>query len=277
MNRMPRMALVACALVLCAGATCGQGLPIAKKPEDAGFSPERPERVTRFFQAEVDKKAIPEATVLVARDGKVVYEQAIGFEDREKSITMKADAIFRMASMTKPITSVAVMMLAEEGKIDLLGPVSQYLPEFKDVKVGVQKTDASTGQTTLVLEDVKRPMTVQDLLRHASGLVYGPFENTLVHQAYNQANLFDRSQTLAEFVARLAKLPLAHQPGTVWEYSMSTDVLGRIVEAASAMPFDQFVAAHQATGDERHGVLSDFGTGAAIGEIADGPSDRKAA
>jgi len=146
--------------------------------------------------------------------------------------------------MTKPITSVAVMMLAEEGKIDLLAPVANYLPEFKDVKVGVVKTDPGTGKETLVLEVPERPMTVQDLLRHTSGIVYGPFGKSLVHQMYNEANLFDRGQTLAEFVTKLSKLPLAHQPGTVWEYGMNTDVLGRLVEVVSGTPFDQFVAEH---------------------------------
>ena len=179
--------------------------------------------------------------VLVVRDGKLVYQQALGYRDREKHIAMRPDAIFRIASMTKPITSVAVMMLAEEGKIDLLAPVSQYLPEFKDVKVGVVKTEPSDGKPAPTLEEPRRPMTVQDLLRHTSGLVYGPFGNTTVHQAYNKANLFDANQTLAEFVTKLSKLPLAHQPGTVWEYGMSIDVLGRIVEVVSGMAFDRFV------------------------------------
>jgi CubicO group peptidase (beta-lactamase class C family) len=142
--------------------------------------------------------------------------------------------------MTKPITSVAVMMLAEEGKIDLLAPVSQYLPEFKDVKVGVEKIDPSTGKPALSLEDVQHQMTVQDLLRHTSGLVYGQSGNSLVHQAYNKANLSDNNQTLANFVTKLSKLPLAHQPGTVWEYGVSVDVLGRIVEVVSGMTLDRF-------------------------------------
>jgi CubicO group peptidase (beta-lactamase class C family) len=217
----------------------GQDLGKLSRPEDASFAVERVGRITAVFQGEVDKGAIPGAVVLLAREGKVVYLQALGYRDREKKMAMKADAIFRIASMSKPITSVAVMMLAEEGKIDLIAPVSQYLPEFKDVKVGVEKTDAS-GKT-LALEEPRRAMTVQDLLRHTSGLVYGPFGNTLVHQAYNKANLFDGGQTLAEFVTKLSKLPLAHQPGTVWEYGMSTDVLGRIVEVASGMAFDRFV------------------------------------
>ena len=113
---------------------------------------------------------------------------------------MKVDSVFRIFSMTKPVTTVAVMMLAEEGKIDVMAPVAQYLPEFKDVKVGVESMDPAGGKPMLNLEAPVRPMTVQDLLRHTSGLVYGPFGNTLVHQEYNKANLFDPGQTLAEFV-----------------------------------------------------------------------------
>jgi CubicO group peptidase (beta-lactamase class C family) len=240
MNRK-RILIAACLFVCWASCLCSQGLPTAKRPEDVGFSSERLNRITKLFQAEIDKGAIPGAVVLVARNGKVLYFQALGFQDREKHIAMKPDAIFRIASMTKPIASVAVMMLAEEGKIDLLAPVSQYLPEFKDVKVGVEKVDPSTGKTVLSLENPRHPMTVQDLLRHTSGLVYGPFGNTLVHQAYKNANLFDPSQTLAEFVTKLSKLPLAHQPGTAHEYGMSIDVLGRIVEVVSGIPFDRFV------------------------------------
>jgi len=234
------MLVAVCVLACWAGATFGQALPAAKRPEEFGFATEHLDRITQFFQGDVDKGAIPGAVVLVARQGHIVYMQALGYQDREKHTPMKADAIFRIASMSKPVTSAAVMMLAEEGKIDLLAPVAQYLPEFKNVKVGVEKKDPE-GKTALTMEDVQRPMTVQDLLRHTSGLVYGPFGNTLVHQEYREANLFDNGQTLAEFVSKLAKLPLAHQPGTVWEYGMSTDVLGRIVEVVSGMPFDRFV------------------------------------
>jgi CubicO group peptidase (beta-lactamase class C family) len=236
-----RILLTTCALACWTVAAVGQELGKVSRPEDSGFSAERLGRITKFFQGDVDKGTIPGAILLVARDGKLVYLQTVGYQDREKRSPMKSDAIFRIASMTKPITSVAVMMLAEEGKIDLIAPVAQYLPEFKDVKVGVEKADANSGKPTLVLEEPRRAMTVQDLLRHTSGLVYGPFGNTLVHQAYSKANLFDGSQTLAEFVTKLSKLPLAHQPGTAWEYGMSTDVLGRIVEVVSGVTFDRFV------------------------------------
>jgi len=239
MNRRRLSAI--CIFLSLAVSVSAQDLSKISRPEEAGFSSERLSRITQFFQWEVDQGAIPGAVLVVARNGKIVYRQAIGYQDREKKIPMKPDAIFRIFSMTKPVASVAVMMLVEEGKIDVMAPVAQYLPEFNDVKVGVEKTDPATGKPTLALEASLRPMTVQDLLRHTSGLVYGPFGNTLVHQAYNQANLFDHGQTLAEFVTKISKLPLAHQPGTAWEYGMSVDVLGRIVEVVSGMPFDRFL------------------------------------
>ena len=219
-----------------------QGLSKANKPEDVGFSSERLKRVTDAFQSEVDKGAIPGAVVLIARNGKIAYFEAFGFQNRENKEPMKTDAIFRIASMSKPITSVAVMMLVEEGKIQLLDPVSHYLPEFKGVQVGVEKLNTTTGNSELIGEPPRQEMTIQDLLRHTSGLTYGIFGKSLVKQAYNEANLFDRNQTLAEFVSKIAKLPLAYHPGTTWEYSHSTDVLGRIVEVVSGVTLDQFVA-----------------------------------
>jgi CubicO group peptidase (beta-lactamase class C family) len=219
-----------------------QGLPPAGRPEEVGFSSQRLIRLTDAFQAEVDKGAIPGAVVLIARQGKVAYCEAFGFRDRESKQPMRTDAIFRIASMSKPITSVAVMMLVEEGKIQLLDPVSRYLPEFKSVQVGVEKFNPNTGNSELVGEPPRQEMTIQDLLRHTSGLTYGIFGKSLVKQAYNDAKLFDFSRTLAEFVSKIAKLPLAYHPGTTWEYSHSTDVLGRIVEVVSGTAFDQFVA-----------------------------------
>ena len=219
-----------------------QGLPKANKPEDVGFSSERLKRVTDAFQSEVDKGVIPGAVVLIARNGKIAYLEAFGFQNRESKEPMKTDAIFRIASMSKPITSVAVMMLVEEGKIQLLDPVSHYLPEFKGVQVGIEKLNTTTGNSELSGEPPRQEMTIQDLLRHTSGLTYGIFGKSLVKQAYNEANLFDRNQTLAEFVSKIAKLPLAYHPGTTWEYSHSTDVLGRIVEVVSGVTLDQFVA-----------------------------------
>jgi CubicO group peptidase (beta-lactamase class C family) len=179
---------------------------------------------------------------LIARNGEVAYLKAIGFQDRENQVPMKTNSIFRIMSMTKPIVSVAAMMLVEEGKLQLLDPVSVYLPEFKDLQVGVEKVNPATGSPELSLEPVQREMTVQDLMRHTSGLTYGTMGKSLVKQTYNDAKLFDQSQTLAEVVSKLSKLPLAYQPGTTWDYGMSADVLGRIIEVVSGVSLDQFIA-----------------------------------
>ena len=225
--------IVAGAMLLAAGLPhplAAQGLPTAA-PEDVGLSSERLNRITETFQKHVDAGEVPGVVVVVARNGKIAYDKAIGFQNREDRIAMKPDTIFRIASMSKPITSVAVMMLAEEGRIDLVAPVAVYLPEFKDLKVGAQG------------EAVKRPMTVQDLLRHTSGLIYEFFaEDPVVKQAYVDAKVFNFNQSLAEMVTKLSRLPLAHQPASTWDYSMSTDVLGRIVEVASGQSLDEFVA-----------------------------------
>jgi CubicO group peptidase (beta-lactamase class C family) len=224
------------------GAVAAQELKAVAHPEQLGFSPPRLERITAAYQGYVDRGELPGAVLLIARGDQIAYVQAVGYQDREKKTPMKTDAIFRLASMTKPIVSVAVMMLVEEGQLDLLAPVSQYLPEFKELKVGVEAIDPATGKPALTMVPQKRPMTVQDLLRHTSGLVYGQFGDKLVHQEYRAANVSDRGQTLAELVTKLSKLPLAHQPGEVWEYSMSTDVLGRIVEVVSGKELDRFIA-----------------------------------
>ena len=216
-------------------------LPRAKSPVDVGMSAERLSRLTAAMKAGVDKGENPGAVVMIVRRGKVAYLEAFGYRDREQKAPMRPDAIFRLASMTKPFTSLAVMMLEEEGKLQITYPASRYLPEFKDLKVGVEKTDPA-GKPELVLEPARREMTVQDLLRHTSGLTYGFFGKSLVKQAYNEAKMFDPNQTTAEMVTKLSKLPLQYQPGTTWDYGMSTDVLVRIVEAVSGTEFDAFVA-----------------------------------
>ena len=219
-----------------------QGLPRAKNPEEVGLSSERLKRITAGLKNDVDKGAVPGAVVLIARKGKVAYYEAVGFQDRENKIPMARNSIFPIASMSKPFTSLAIMMLAEEGKIQLPYPVSRYLPEFKDLKVGIEKKDEATGKMELVLEPAKREMTVQDLLRHTSGLTYGIFGKSMVKDRYNAVGAFDYNNTNAEMVTKLSQVPLQYHPGTVWEYSMSTDVLGRIVEVVSGVEFDVFVA-----------------------------------
>ena len=218
--------------------------PVAH-PEELGFDPARLERVTKAFQGFVDASQLPGAVVLIARNHKLAYLRAFGYQDRERQMAMTPDAIFRIASMTKPIVSVAAMMLVEEGKLDIAAPVSHYLPEFKDLQVGVEKRDASTGNTLLVLEPQNRPMTVQDLLRHTAGLVYAPPIGVgPVPNAYRDADVSNRNETLAQMVTKLSKLPLAHQPGEVWEYSMATDVLGRVIEVVSGEDLDHFLKEH---------------------------------
>ena len=210
-------------------------------PEEVGFDRDRLQRVTKVFQGYVDSGQLPGAVVLIARNGKVAYQQAFGYQDREQNAPMAMNSIFRIASMTKPLVSVGVMMLVEEGKLDISAPVFQYLPELKDLKVGTEKRDPASGNTELVLAPAKRPMMVHDLLRHTAGLVYAQFGDGAVHKAYREANVLDRAQTSAEMITKLSKLPLAHQPGEVWEYSVATDVLGRIIEVVSGMTLDAFL------------------------------------
>ena len=204
--------------------------------------PERAARIASAFQADVDKGALPGAVVLIARHGELAYLDAFGFRDREKNLPMTTDTIFRIASMTKPMVSCAVMMLVEEGRIRLVNPVSTYLPEMKNVQVGVETADAG-GKPVLKLEAPRREISVQDLLRHTSGVAYGQFGDSLVKQAYRAADMMSPKQTTAEFITKLSKLPLQNQPGEVFEYSMSTDVLGRLVEVVSGQPLDAFIAA----------------------------------
>jgi CubicO group peptidase (beta-lactamase class C family) len=214
-------------------------------PEALGFSSSRLARIAAWQQSQVDAGAFSGAVAAIARNGRVAYLRAVGFRDNAKTIPLQPDAIFWIASMTKPVVSVAAMMLVEEGKLDLAAPVHQYLPELGDVMVGVETTDPASGQSKLALEPQRRPMTVEDLLRHTSGLVYGEDGNTLVHKLYRENGLYDaglaRDSTLKDFVSRVAKLPLAHQPGEVWEYGHSADVLGRVVEVASGQPLDRFL------------------------------------
>jgi CubicO group peptidase (beta-lactamase class C family) len=219
-----------------------QELKPESDPGKLGFDADRLKRVTQAFQGYVDNGQIPGAVVLIARKDKVAYFQAFGFRDREQKIAMTTDSIFRIASMTKPIVSVGVMMLAEEGKLDIGAPVSNYLPEFKGLQVRVEQVDPATGKKEAVMQPQLRPMTVQDLLRHTAGLVYPPpIGNGPVADAYRDANVLDRNTTLAEMVTKISKLPLANQPGEVWEYSTAVDVLGRIIEVVSGTDLDRFI------------------------------------
>lgn len=237
---LSRLAAVSLALAGCAA----NGLGTASAPEDVGLSSQKLKELTAAFQARVDAGEIPGAVLLVARDGKLVLFDAVGWQDREQKVPMRRDSIFRIASMTKPVTSLAVMMLVEEGKLKLDDPVARYIPQLQDMQVGVVKTDAS-GKPALSMVPARAQMTVLDLLRHTSGISSGNLDqrDLLVQARYNAVNPWSRQQTNAEFVVKLATLPLLVQPGTSWEYGMSNDVLGRVVEVASGMEFGQFVTA----------------------------------
>jgi CubicO group peptidase (beta-lactamase class C family) len=214
-------------------------LPTAA-PESVGLSKERLGRITETFQASIAKGDIPGVVLLISRKGKVAYFEAMGSLDPEKKTPMTRDGIFRIYSMTKPIATVAAMMLFEEGKLALSDPVAKHIPAFKDVKVGVEKPGPD-GKPTLELVPAQRPMTVHDLMRHSAGLTYGFFGTGAVKKAYLDANLYEGAFTNADFAERLAKLPLAFQPGTTWDYSHSTDVLGRVVEVVSGKSLYQFM------------------------------------
>ena len=198
------------------------------------MSQSRLSRLSDVLNADVDAGRIPGAVIAIYRRGELVKEEACGFRDRATNASLRVDDIFRIASMTKPITSLAAMMLAEEGKLLIPDPVANYLPEFAGVEVGVERNDK------LQLTAPERPMTVHDLLRHTAGLTYGLFGQSLVKTAYNDAQVFNLTITNDEMSQRIAKLPLAAQPGTLWEYSMATDVLGRVVEVVSGRPLGNF-------------------------------------
>jgi CubicO group peptidase (beta-lactamase class C family) len=183
---------------------------MATDPEGLGFSTKRLARITSLYQKHVETGDLPGAVVAITRNVKLAYLEAIGFQDRGRTIPMRPDAIFWIASMTKPVTSVAAMTVIEDRKIELDAAVSRYLPELASMQVATKVADPTTGRTKLVLAQQKRPMTVRDLLRHTSGLVYPPqYINSTLHRLYGSA-VFTRDTTLADFVASLGKLPLVH-------------------------------------------------------------------
>jgi CubicO group peptidase (beta-lactamase class C family) len=235
-------------LVLAAAAAAAQALPVAD-PEKVGMSSERLERIEQVFQAEIDKGELPGAVIMVARHGHLVYSAALGQLEGEGEEAMPEDAIFRIYSMTKPLTSVAAMILMEEGALQLTDPVAKFLPAFADLEVSVMEQGVN-GEVSYSTVPAARPMTVQDLLRHTSGLVYGELtQNELVRDGYAEAGAFNptilpfdsRHVSGEEQVAGLAQVPLGRQPGTMWEYSFSTDVLGRVVEAVSGQRLGEFL------------------------------------
>lgn len=235
------------ALLAGASMAAAQSLQSAR-PEDVGMSTERLGKIGPVFRKEVDEGRLPGAVVMIARRGKVVFQDAFGFQDKASNKPMAKDTIFRAYSMTKPFASVAMMTLVEDGKVELTDPVAKFLPEFKTLQVSAPGTDA-LGQTTYRLVPAERQPTIQDLLRHTAGLAYGEITaNPLVKSAYAKAGLFKPDfdyntidLTPEEFVQRLAQAPLAYQPGTVWEYSLAVDVLGRVIEKVTGKRLGEYL------------------------------------
>ena len=238
---MSRTTAFAISLLL---AAAGPLTPLAARqlptavPEDVGFSSERLERIGELFESYVDDGRIAGAIGMILRHGKVAYFDEWGMRDMAARDAMAADDIFRIYSMSKPITSVAVMMLYEEGRFFLSDPIGRYIPELASLPVA--KLAEATSMENIPTERARRPVTIQDLLRHTSGLSYGIFSNTPVDSLYNRSFVLFRPN-LADMVTELGKIPLMYQPGTEWNYSVSTDVLGRLVEVVSGQPLDEFL------------------------------------
>jgi len=215
---------------------------VTASPEEVGLSAERLERIASAIQRSIEDGRIAGGVALVARHGKVVYVRAVGMADRDAKKPMRTDTIFRICSMTKPITSVAVMMLYEEGRFLLNQPLSDFIPEFKNVKVLDPPWPQDKTSPPGALVDAKRPITIRHLLTHTSGLTY--HWNPRLGRAYAEAKLghglLQQEGTIGEAVKRLAAQPLLFQPGDVWEYSLADDVLGYLIEVVSGMPLDKF-------------------------------------
>ena len=212
-------------------------LPQAK-PESLGLSSVRLQRMSDAFKREIDKGTLPGATVMVARKGQIGWFDALGKQSPAAAAPMAHNTLFRIFSMTKPIVSVGIMMLVEEGHLLINDPVAKFIPEFANQKVGVE----SNGKLELV--PLKTQMTVQDLLRHTSGITYDHTGNSLVQQEYQKSRLRSRKITNAEHATLVASLPLICQPGAEWNYSRSTDILGRIIEVVSGKSLSAWLTEH---------------------------------
>jgi CubicO group peptidase (beta-lactamase class C family) len=223
-------------LVLLASAAVAADLPSAK-PESVGMSTQRLGKLKGEMQALVDRNQLPGVVTMVARDGKVVEFEVAGKRDVESGAPLQKDSIFRIYSMSKPITGVAMMMLFEEGKWQLNDPVSKHIPEFANLKVA--KVNPQTGAVTQVAPD--HAMTMRELMSHSGGLTYGVFGSTAVDKMYTDVNVLDRDATLQAMIDKLGKIPLLHQPGERWHYSVSVDVQGYLVEKLSGQPFPEFL------------------------------------
>ncbi len=211
----------------------------SRAPPAPTFSRAALDRIGDYIRNEVTTGKIPGAILLIQQHGKPVYFESFGVRDPAIGQPMTPDTIFQIYSMSKAVTSVAAMMLVDDGKLSLDDPVSNYIPAFADAKVGVDLSDEA-GQPPLKLEPLTRPITIKDLLRHTSGITYGFYGESAVRKLYANAHLYDGDFDNAEFAERIAKLPLADQPGKRWDYGHSTDVLGRVIEVVSGQTLFQF-------------------------------------
>ena len=229
------MSLIVCSVL----AVAASGQMVATN--GTGLAPERLARIGAVMNEHVAKGRIAGAIGLIARHGKVGYLETYGFQDKEAGVPMRQDTIFRMYSMTKPITGVAVLMLYEEGKFFLTDPVSKYLPELGKMQVAVVETDSESGATVRRAVPAQRQITILDLLRHTSGIDYRGPDDTGGKPIYEKLGTNSTDQTIGEMVKKISQAPLVHQPGTMWEYGLSMDVLARLVEVVSDKTYDKFL------------------------------------
>ena len=201
-------------------------------PPGAHFSAEKLAKIGEFFKNEVATGKIPGAILLIQQHGKPVYHESFGVQDVATKAPITDHTIFRLFSMTKPITSVVAMQLIDSKKLKIDDPVAIYIPSFATAKVGVEKK-AANGEKVLELEPLKRRLTILDLMTQTSGITYGFYGDSMVRKAYANARIYDGDFTNAEFAERIAQLPLQEQPGTLWDYGHSTDILGRVIEVAA--------------------------------------------
>ena len=231
-NRLRKLLAYTCLLLFCVTTLAfGQGLPMAV-PEAVGVSAERLERIRPVMQGYVDEGHLPGFLTVVARRGKIVHFETIGMRDVENNKPVEPDTIFRIYSMSKPITSVAVMILYEEGHFQLGTPVSKFIPEFKNMEV------YNEDQTEIL--ETENEITIKHLLMHTAGLTYG-WGNKPVDERYKASKIFEPNTTLVDMVKKLSDIPLVHEPGERWTYGVSVDVLGYFVEVVSGMPFEEFL------------------------------------
>jgi CubicO group peptidase (beta-lactamase class C family) len=212
------------------------------KPEDVGMSSGRLAEIRKVLNADIAAGRLPGAVLAIARRGKLVYFEAFGFRDKGAGVPMTTDTIFNVASMTKPMTTVAALTLYEKGKLSIGDPVAMYLPKLGDLRVAVMD---SKGETIMSTVPAARKITIQDLMRHTSGIVYGGRGNTALHKMYPaSSSTVGMTMTGSEFVDALSRLPLFYQPGTVWDYGFGLDILGVIVESISGQRLGDYQQEH---------------------------------